>query len=126
MYLRHALAATHVSSKRVKHDLHKLFKMLPEDGKELVSKKYADAMKRHVQGALGRRYLETGTAEDFLRFLGKSPITDMRYIWDPPARHGRHQQEDNMDLKREFELDALLYAVQSLCPPNHTHDDDRR
>ena len=126
MYLRHALDAALMSSKRVKHDLHKLFRMLPEDRKELVRTKYADSMKRHVEGRLGGWYFETSTADDFLQFLGRSPITDMRYIWDPPARHSRHQQLDNMDLKRETELNALLYAVRSLCPPKHAHDEDRR
>ena len=126
MYLRHALEAAHVSSKRVKHNLHKLFRMLPEDKKETVRTRYADSMKSHVEGMLGGWYVGTSTAEDFLRFLGKSPITDMRYIWDPPARHSRHQQEENMDLMRETELNALLYAVRSLCPPAYGHDAGRR
>lgn len=121
MYLRHALKDAGVSSKRVKHDLYKLFRMLPHDKMDAVKAKYAEAMKRHAHGALVGWYAETGTAEDFLQFLGKSPITDMRYIWDPPPRHRRHEQEDNMDLKRETELNALLYAVRSLRPPSHTH-----
>ncbi|MYB18001.1 MAG: hypothetical protein F4Y16_03250 [Holophagales bacterium] len=126
MYLRHALEDANVRSKRVKHDLHKLFRMLPNDKKEAARARYAEIMKPHLEGALSSWYVETGTIEDFLQFLGRSPITDMRYIWDPPWRHRRHDQEDNMDLKRETELGALLSAVRSLCPPDHAHHHSRR
>lgn len=115
MYFRHALEDVNVSPKRVKHDLYKLFKMLPEDKKEIVRATYSESMKRHIGGMLAARYRDTGTADDLLRFLGKSPITDMRYIWDPPTRHARHAQEDNLDLMRNEELHALLYAVRELC-----------
>ena len=93
--------------------------MLPEDKKEIVRASYSESMKEHIEGRLASWYCETGTAEDFLKFLGRSPLTDLRYIWDPPAQHVRHEQEDNMDLKREYELDALLYAVRELCSPKH-------
>ena len=126
MYLRHALEDVNVSSKRAKHNLHKLYTMLPENKKDLVRDKYADSMKPHVEGGLASWYVETRNVEDFLRFLGKSPITDMRYIWDPPNRHNRHQQEENLDLNRLTELNALLSAVRSLCPPNHDHPQSRR
>lgn len=38
----------------------------------------------------------------------------------------RHRQEKNVDLMRETELNALLYAVRSPCPPRDAHDDDHR
>ena len=126
MYLRHALEDVNLSSNRAKHNLHRLFTMLPDNKKDLVKAKYADSMKRHVKGPLAGWYVKTGNVEDFLRFLGKSPITDMRYVWNPPERHHHHQQEDNMDLMCETELNALLYAVRSLCPPNHDQPHSRR
>ena len=119
MYFRHALADVSVSSKRVKHDLYKLFNMLPEDKKEIVRAGYSKRMKKHIESRLAGQFRKTGTLEDFLKFLGRSPITDMRYIWEPPARHGRHTQEENLDLMRDFELDALLYAVRELRSPKH-------
>ena len=128
MYFRHALADVNLSSKRVTHDLHKLFKMLPEDKKEIVRASYSESMKKRIEGMPAAWYSETGTAEDFLKFLGRSPLTDIRYIWDPPARHVRHEQEDNMELNRVEELNALLYAVRELCSPKHhgTHSSRRR
>ena len=117
MYFRHALADVGLSSKRVKHDLHKLFKMLPEDKKEIVRASYSESMKKHIEGMHSAWYSDTGTADDFLKFLGKSPITDMRYIWEPQERHARHEQIENLDLMRIEELNALLYAVRKLCPP---------
>ena len=119
MYLRHSLADVNLSSKRVTHHLHKLFKMLPEDKKEIVRESYSESMKRHIDAMPSTWYRETRTVEDFLKFLGKSPITDIRYIWDPPTRHARHEEEDNIDLLRECELDSLLYAVRKLCSPKH-------
>lgn len=119
MYLRHALADVNISSKRVKHNLYRLFKMLPEDKKEIVRESYSEAMKGHIDTMPTPWYRETGTAEDFLKFLGQSPITDIRYIWDPPARHARHEQEDNADLMRQCELAALLYASRELCSAKH-------
>ena len=119
MYLRHALEDVNISSKRTKHDLHQLFAMLPEHKKDFVKAAYANSMRDHIEGRLAGWYVRTGSVEDFLKFLGKSPITDMRYFWGPPMRHGRHQEEDNLDLMRNTELSALLKAVRSLCPPNH-------
>ena len=126
MYFRHALADVNISSNRAKHDLQKLFKMLPEYKKEIVRASYSASMKRHIELMPAAWYRETGTAEDFLKFLGRSPLTDIRYIWDPPARHGRHEREDNMDLNRVEELNALLYAVRELCSPNHNESHSSR
>ena len=119
MYFRHALADVNVTSKRVKHDFYKLFNMLPEDKKETVRASYSESMKKHIGGMPASWYRDTETADDFLKFLGKSPITDMRYIWEPQARHARHEQEENLDLMRIEELNALLYAVRELCPPKY-------
>ena len=69
MYLRHALADANLPSNRAKHDLHRLFKMLPEDKKEIVRASYSEAMKRHIDAMPAAWYRETGTADDFLKFL---------------------------------------------------------
>ena len=126
MYFRHALADVNLSSKKVNHDLHKLFKMLPEDKKEVIRASYSESKKKHIEGMPAAYYSETGTAEDFHNFLGRRPLTDIRYVWDPPARHGRHEQEDNMDLNRVVELNALLCAVRELCASNHQRSHSSR
>ena len=67
MYLRHALEDVNLSSNRAKHNLHRLFTMLPDNKKDLVKAKYADSMKRHVKGPLAGWYVKTGNVEDWER-----------------------------------------------------------
>ena len=86
------------------HDLNQLFSHLPRAKRRRVERKYTEILKSRTK----QTWDIARSAESLLQYLGKSPITDTRYFWEPDRNH---LVEHASILVMPNEIRNLLYAL---------------
>ncbi len=65
------------------HNLHDLFRKLPRQRRRAVERKYTEILNSTMDWA----WDVAKTVDSLLRYLGRDPITDTRYFWEPSRNH---------------------------------------
>ena len=86
------------------HNLSQLFRHLPRAKRRRVERKYTEILTSRKQ----QTWDVARSAESLLQYLGKNPITDTRYFWEPD-RH--HFVEHASILVIPNEIHTLLFAL---------------
>ncbi len=76
------------------HNICKLFADLPEKERIKIESLYQERAKEIVRE---NRAEKVTPLKSLLDFLGKNPITDVRYFWDKPNGKGLAYQHNNME-----------------------------
>ena len=116
LLLKYALEGLGIGYAR-DHDLGSLFRALPEEIRDLAERKYAEIL------ASAREAWEFARSiESLLAYLGKDPVTESRYFWEP-----REYREGGASiLFSQGTVEMLIYALFiSLHGYPERHDEER-